>query len=88
MDVATMPFTEEGRRFVTGCMNCESSNQLPFPFKNERVSECDLASTALLKQLHTFSVEILWFSSVRYRIQNSRRYRRTVSNGTTLVQER
>lgn len=55
MDVATMPFSEEGRRFETGCMNCVSRNQLPFPFKNEKVSECDVASTDLLKKLHTFS---------------------------------
>jgi len=87
MNVATMPFSEDGRRFETGCMNCESSNQLPFPVKNEKVSECDVASTALLKKLHTFSAEALWYRSVRYRIQNSRRYRRTVSNGTALVQE-
>jgi hypothetical protein len=88
MDVATMPFSEDGRRFKTDCMNCESSNQFPFPFKNEKVSECDVASTALLKMLYTFSAEVLWFRSVRYRIQNSRRYRRTVSNGKALVQER
>jgi len=88
MDVATMPFSEEARRFETGCMNCESSNQLSFPFKNEKVGECDVASTALLKKMHNFSAEVLWFRSVRYRIQNSRRYRRTVSNGTALVQER
>jgi hypothetical protein len=76
MDVATMPFSEEGRRFETGCMNCESNNQLPFPFKNEKVSECDVANTDLLKKLHTFSAEVLWFRHVRYRIRNKRRFRR------------
>jgi hypothetical protein len=75
MDVATMPFCEKGRRFETGCMNCESSNQLPFPFKNEKVSECDMANTDL-KKLHTFSAEVLWLRNARYRILNKRRYRR------------
>jgi len=46
-------------------MNSESSNQLPFPIKNEKVGECDVASTDLLKKLHTFSAEVLWFRSVR-----------------------
>jgi len=88
MDIAMMPFSEEGRRFETGCMKCKSSNQLPFPFKNEKVSECDVDITAVFKMVHTFSAEVLWFRSVRYSIQNSRHCRRTVSNGTALVQER
>jgi hypothetical protein len=76
MDVATMPFSEEGRRFETSRMHCESSNQLPFPFKNEKVSECDVANTDLLKKLHTFSAGVLWFRNVRYRIRNNLSYRR------------
>lgn len=41
-----MPFSE-GHRFETGCVNCESSNQLPFPFKNEVVNVTWPAQTFL-----------------------------------------